>query len=230
MVLFIKKVWRKLFQQQVYVFGDSHTEVFLRMNEKRPFYKYRFHVTRVGGATAQGMRNPNSKTNALAVFKEQAQKIASKRSKVFLLLGEVDTGFVIWYRAQKYNEQVETQLNESVSAYFGFIDDLLKMGFKNITVFSASLPTIEDGQTWGEIANARKEITATKKERTELTFRYNDMLKTECKKRGIRYIGYDRDLTDPATGLIHERFKNTDPNNHHLDVDLYADLVFSKLK
>ena len=229
MLKLLKRIRRKLFQQQVYVFGDSHTEVFEHMNKKNPFYKFRFQVTKVGGATAQGMRNPNSKTNALQIFLEKTNQIKSKKSPIFLLLGEVDTGFVIWYRAQKYNESVESQLLGSIEAYFEFIEQLRAKGFNNITVFSAGLPTIEDGQTWGEIANARREITATKKERTELTLRYNNMLKEECRKRGVQYIGYDNDLMDPKTGMVLDRYKNTDPNNHHLDVDLYADLIFSKL-
>lgn len=46
--------------------GDSHTDVFDYCNLKQNMFT--FDVCVVGGATAQGAVNPNSKTNALNIF------------------------------------------------------------------------------------------------------------------------------------------------------------------
>lgn len=222
--------FRKLFLKSVYVFGDSHVEIFIHMNKIFFHNIKKFEVTLVGGATAQGMRNPNSKTNALEIFRNNINRIKNKKSKLFFQLGEVDTGFVIWYRAKKFNESVEIQMSNSVIAYVEFLKEIQHKGFKNIFVISAPLPTIDDGQIWGEVANARKEITATKKERTDLTLKYNKILEQEMNKINVSFISLDNELLDKNTRLIKDEFKNKDVNNHHLDIDKYAKITFNKIK
>lgn len=230
-MVLIKKVIKKIVQKllvKYFVFGDSHVEVFQYIEKEnlKPFFI--FDVTMVGGATAQGMRNPNSKTNALQVFLEKINNLPTG-SRLIFQLGEVDTGFVMWYRAQKYNESVEKQLEETISTYFGFIDKIINLGFKKIKIISAPLPTIEDNQDWGEVANARKEIKASKKQRTELTLRYNDILKENCKNRRIEFIDCNDSLYDKNTGYINDKFINKDKLNHHLDLKEYSKIILKKL-
>lgn len=227
----IKKIYhriKRVFTIKYFVFGDSHVEVFQYIERKKikPFHQ--FDVTLVGGATAQGMRNPNSKTNALQIFTEKIEKLLVTDRLIFQL-GEVDTGFVMWYRAIKYNESIEKQLAETIKIYFAFIDKLLIKGFKKITLISAPLPTIEDNQEWGEVANARKEVKASKKERTDLTLKYNNILKENCNKRGIKFIDCSDELIDKTTGYINLKFKNKDPLNHHLDLYEYSKIILKKL-
>ena len=57
---FVKKSQKK----SILVLGDSHTGVFNHINKKRLMPDVEFKVVTVGGATAQGACNPNSKTNA----------------------------------------------------------------------------------------------------------------------------------------------------------------------
>ena len=84
----------------ILVFGDSHSMVFRYCNNKQN--KFKFHVCEVGGATALGLVNPNSKTNALPIFSNKIRNSNSKMfKKVFLMLGEVDCGFVIWVCSKK---------------------------------------------------------------------------------------------------------------------------------
>lgn len=210
--------------KKYYVFGDSHTEVFEYMSKMRMIpFKY-FYVNKIGGATAQGMRNPNSRTNAMEIFLEEIQKL-NKKSKLIFLIGEVDTGFVIWYRANKYNENIQIQLNQSVEHYFQFIDNVISLGYKKIIIMSAPLPTIEDNQNWGEVANARKDIKASKRERTVLTLEYNALIKEKSFERNLVFLNTDDYLLDTKTNVIKEKFKNKDPNNHHLDVVQYSRIV-----
>lgn len=97
--------------------GDSHTGVFEYCNKMQT--KYKFDVCCVGGATAQGAVNPNSKTDALNIFKKKITK--SKTDKILIMLGEVDCGFVIWVRSKKYNISVDEQINTCVENLFIFI-------------------------------------------------------------------------------------------------------------
>ena len=81
----------------ILVLGDSHSNVF-NLSKKD------FLVEFIGGATAQGSVNPNSKTNSLNIFTEKLKTLdLSKISNVIIMLGEVDCGFVIWYRHKKHN-------------------------------------------------------------------------------------------------------------------------------
>lgn len=225
---YLSKVYRSL-SRKTYVFGDSHTEVFQYISEKRLILFQSYDVTLVGGATAQGLRNPNSKTDCLNIFKRKIEKLPLD-AKLIFMLGEVDTGFVIWYRAQKYNENVENQLTLSLECYFQFLENLKKQGYKNICVISTPLPTIEDNQDWGEIANLRKSITATKKQRTELTLKYNALLEKKCEQNAFTYVGTDDVLLDRNTHVIHNFFMNKDRNNHHLDLEMYSKVMVNKLK
>jgi O-antigen/teichoic acid export membrane protein len=217
-------------KQNAYVFGDSHAKIFSHINAIHPFSKLYFDVTPVKGATAQGLVNPNSQTNSLQIFKNKINTINNKQSILIFLLGEVDTGFVIWYRAQKYGDSVEVQLERSLANYISFLTETQKCGFQNIFVVSAPLPTIRDNQTWGDIANLRKEVTATQLERTELTLKYNSRLQDLCDTHGIKFVNFDEELLDSTTGLIKDVFLNKDRNNHHLDADQYSAICYSWVK
>tara|TARA_R100001132_G_C3255451_1_gene81174 strand:+ start:293 stop:1003 length:711 start_codon:yes stop_codon:yes gene_type:complete len=220
----IKYLIKSATTKTYYVFGDSHCEVFEHISDEKLLKGVEFKVNWIGGATAQGMRNPNSKTNALSIFSEDIKNI-NRNADLFFQLGEVDTGFVIWYRSMKYNEPVNKQLNDSVRHYFEFLNEVSDLGFENITIISAPLPTIKDNQDWGEIANLRKEIKATQVERTELTIAYNNLLKEEAEKNGYKFIDTDIYLFNENTGIIREEFLNKDKNNHHLDLEAYTQVL-----
>lgn len=224
---YIKRIEKKLFTRTYYVFGDSHTEVFQYISNKKLLTNKCFDVTFVGGATAQGMRNPNSKTNALKEFEDKIYNL-KKSSRLIFQLGEVDTGFVIWYRSKKYNETVEEQLTQSINSYVGFLKKIKSKGYSRIMVVSAPLPTIQDNQDWGEVANLRKEITATLADRTELTLRYNKLLEEKCKENNFSFISTDDLLLDKSSNKIKVSFLNKDKNNHHLDIDAYSKVIIKK--
>src|SRR6185369_4540208 len=104
------------------------------------------------------------KTKATTQYQLALQ--SHRPTQVVTLLGEVDTGFVIWYRAKKYQQPVESMLSLAVSNYGRLLDACRERA--PVIVVSAPLPTIRDGQDWGEIANLRREVDASLKERTDL--------------------------------------------------------------
>ncbi|HWT98412.1 MAG TPA: hypothetical protein VN229_12385, partial [Terriglobales bacterium] len=173
--------------------GDSHIGYFRQAVQMIGLLPWQYQFCEVGGATAVGMRNPNSATNALQIFRHFLQD-KSRQSTIVLQLGEVDCGFVIWYRARKYEEAMQDQLRESIAAYLGFVFELQHAGFRDVVVTGATLPTIQDGQDWGSVANKRREVTASLEQRTRLTLDYNRVLQTKSRDFGLHYLDITADL------------------------------------
>ena len=212
--------------RRVLVLGDSHARVF-----GHPMFAWQFPLTSfeiicVAGATASGLDNPNSKTQSHAAFSEALERIR-RRTTIILMLGEVDTGFVIWYRAKKYDCGVEEMLARAVRTYTRFIEQARAHG--ETIVISAPLPTIQDGSAWGEVANLRKEVTATQRDRTALTIRFNAEVESRCRDLGIGYLNLDT-LCLGADGLVNRHLLNKDSRNHHYDRRAYARLISAQLK
>jgi hypothetical protein len=213
----------------VYYLGDSHVRYFKKAAKMGLLAPHELSGVQVGGATAVGMRNPNAKTNALGRYRKWI-KGKPRKSIVVFHLGEVDCGYVIWYRADKYDEPIEQQMTNSIDAYFEFIDELQGMGFRRIVITGATLPTITDDDQTGEVVEKRSAITATQQERTDLTIRYNAALKREAERRGLPYVDIDAEVLDPETGVVGERMRNPDPEDHHMNSKLAAVLWSRKLR
>lgn len=204
--------------------GDSHIRVFNFMERRKTLKGVWFNVVVVGGATAQGMVNPNSRTNALSIFSDRIGRAKPWQILVFQI-GEVDCGFVIWYRSEKYGMSVHSQLERSIANYISFLLDVRSKGFHEICVLSAPLPTIMDGQAWGDVANARREVTASQLKRTELTLLYNTMLKKSCEENEIAFLDTSDHLLEKNTGLISEKFISQNNADHHLSNREYAEVI-----
>ena len=97
---------------KICVLGDSHSKVFTFCNTN----KFKFNVKAVGGATAQGCVNPNSKSNALEIYKQHIKK-SNKYDKIIIMLGEVDCGYLVWVRSKRYNISVESQIDLCITPF-----------------------------------------------------------------------------------------------------------------
>lgn len=209
---------QSMFCEDVLVLGDSHARVFARPLLRRRLWRHHLRVVAVPGATASGLENPDSKTQALPKF--EAALAATKARRAIVLLGEIDVGFVIWYRAQKYTIPVSEALEHACATYGAFLLRVQELGIAPICV-SAPLPTIEDGNDWGEVASLRRSIRATQRERTELTLRFNERVAAFCRAKNIAYIGLDEASTAP-NGLVDPALLNPDPLDHHYNARAYA--------
>ncbi len=213
-----------LSKKVILVLGDSHVLVFNQPKLKRSFPGTCFVIHSVGGATISGLENPNSKTNCRAIF-DRALKTYRCRKKIIVMLGEVDTGFVIWYRATKYNKSVDEMLNKTVSNYKRFIRCIKRND--EVIVISTPLPTIHDKDI-GEVASLRKEVTATLRQRTELTTKFNALMKSFCERHGVSYISLDEDSIG-EDGLVSSELLNQDASEHHYNPLQYVKLLVPKL-
>ncbi|MBH83358.1 MAG: hypothetical protein CMP70_01620 [Flavobacteriales bacterium] len=226
---FIKRKIRSLFFfKKIHFIGDSHTEVFWDM-EFSPMYFWRLtpKIKVVHGATATGLANPNSKTQALSIFENYLKEKVKKDDFVVFQLGEVDCGFTIWYRAEKQGLSVQEQTQLAIDNYSRLVHKSIDINGKKTIVCSAVLPTIQDGNNFGEVANLRKEVKANLKERTLLTLDFNRMLRRFAEKNCLSFIDLDQSLLNEKTNVIHSKFLHKDSKNHHLDSHSLAK-IFSK--
>jgi len=215
----------RIVTNKMYVLGDSHSEVFDYLNRSLRYWKFRFDVTSVGGATALGLTNPNSKTQALELFRQKIDSIEDLASPILFLLGEVDTGFLIWYQAKKRGLDVQEMSERSIRNYMSFIKIVRNLGFKNILVLSAPLPAIRDNEVLGIVANQRREVTATQSERTLLTLNYNRAVELECSKLDVTFLNCDNLLLNPKTQLLSDVYYNSKKTDHHLNNSVYSKIV-----
>jgi hypothetical protein len=208
--------------------GDSHIRVFSRINEDGLIPWAWFDVVVAMGATAQGLVNPRSITDALRMFRRRVGAAETWQHLVFLL-GEVDCGFLVWYRAQKEGVSVESQVERSLTNFGIFLGEVFERGFEKVSILSVPLPTIPDGHQWGAYIHERSEITATQRERTELTLSYNAQLAEMCSSGPATFVDVTSEQLDPDTGLVASSLLNTDEADHHLNEGAYAQLVAKNL-
>jgi hypothetical protein len=91
------------------------------------------------------------------------------------------------------------------------------------------LPTIEDDNDWGEIANLRKEVKATQLQRINLTLEFNQAMQTFCEENNMSYISLDRDSLG-ENGLVDPYLLNEDRNDRNYDREKYTNLLIDRLK
>lgn len=215
-------VAKLLGKRNVEVYGDSHADV---LNYLRLLGVW-MNICSVRGATAFGVANPNSKTNAANIFKYFLEGLHHKRDLVYLM-GEVDCGFLIWLLFKKREVSVRYLLNEAISSYTSFISENSKFAGK-VIVISTPLPTIKDGEVVGEVAKARNEVQAPPKKRTQLTLEFNREVKLFCEANGFDFV----DLDESSLGLdgyVKDSLRNKNGRAHHYDQDAYLRLLAASL-
>jgi hypothetical protein len=199
----------------LHVLGDSHATLFERLSGLTGLRRTRVVVHNVNGATATGLPNPNSATQAGPTFRRLLAELEPADDLLFCL-GEVDCGFAIWYRAQKHGLTIDGQLDRAITHYAALLDAARVGRTGQVLVATAVLPTIRDGVSTGAVANKRREVRATLRERTALTHRFNDRLRDLADDRGLPVLDLTGPTLDPDTGVVHDRYRHADPSNHHL--------------
>ncbi|WP_226911360.1 SGNH/GDSL hydrolase family protein [Gallaecimonas mangrovi] len=221
----VLKYFKRFYLQEVLVLGDSHASVFKKELLKKAFPGFFVSTCAVGGATISGLENPNSKTKALDKFRKALK--SARPAYIVLLLGEVDTGFVIWYRAEKYQAPVAEMLEKAVNNYQAFIAEVAALA--PVICISTPMPTIRDDNDWGEIANIRNDINATQQQRTALTLAFNKQMASYCQQQGHHYLWLDNESLGPD-GLVAPYLLNKDPCDHHYDDATYSGLLIKHLQ
>jgi hypothetical protein len=219
---------RLLGREHVLCLGDSHLKVMRDVQ----LPNVSFRTCGVGGATASGILNLNSKSRAAAIFKKRLGR-TGRWQRVLLLLGEIDCGFLIWQRAELHGISVDEQLTQTLDAYEAFITDLVQSGFKEVIVLSPPLPTIDDETKKigiSKVARERISIAATQRERTQLTLRFTTELRELCARIGVTFLDVTSAQLDESSGLIRSDYLHHNPRDHHLASEPYSQLIAHQLQ
>ncbi|CED70300.1 putative uncharacterized protein [Aliivibrio wodanis] len=205
---------------KILVLGDSHAECLLSPFWKNKHREFTWETTIVYGATLSGLSNPNSNTMSSDIYSKALTDISC--DAIVTLLGEVDCGFVIWYYAERDNIDVHTAATKAIKNY-----KQLLLKAKNIApvfVISAPLPTIGDNDKHGVVAQKRSSISATQKQRTELTQYFNKEINKFCLENDITFIDLDS-FSMGKDGLVHASLINKKKSDHHYDKHKYMMLL-----
>lgn len=197
--------------------GDSHIGLMKFGGAQGLYEPFEYEVCMASGATASGLQNLNSFTRAGEKFKEFI-KVHPKNSEIVIQLGEVDCGILIWLKSQERKINPENQMLISLQSYQEFLKEIVDMGYKNIIVTSATIPTINDEDSVGEVISIRRQkVNATFKERTLLTLKFNSELNNICAELGIKFIDATEEFLDTENMLCNSKFRNKDKTDHHMD-------------
>ena len=215
---------------KILLLGDSHAHVFKHVDHATSTFSISHCI--VTGSSAQGAVNPHSKTNALPIFRDVLSKNAKSHTHCMTMLGEVDCGFVIWYRKKKYNDSIKSQLERSLNNYFQFLKQEVEKYFlaEHILICCVVPPTIQDNTDKRFLKGARTEVTATQLERAKLTETYNHYLSKICSKRAYKFVNPYAHFIDQKTQLPKKDILNKNPYDHHLDQSKTFEYWLASLK
>lgn len=204
--------------QQVLVLGDSHVRVFEHWWFMWALPRVRWHIVYVPGGTATGLPNPASATRARTHFDEALAD--STADLVVINLGEVDTGYTIWARAERGRTEPLAAMQQAVQRYSAFIAEVAQR--HRVVVVSAPLPTLPDDFTPGdEVGTTRKTVAHNQAERTALTLAFNDAVATACAGLGVPHLDDRRESLGPDH-TVRTGWRRADRADHHYDRKTYA--------
>lgn len=220
-ILFKKKV--------VLCVGDSHSEIFSYSKLNLEFHSTIFFSYAVNGATATGIRNPVSKTNARNKILFYL-KMIPRSVNIFTSFGEVDCGFLFWYKNQKYKLKLETQVEKAFGNYVKFINYVKKIGFNSIGIYNIPLPTLDYYNPVTYKWSLRKLVKVNIENRANVTSNFNKKLKLLCKDNGYKFIDTNKTIFNRNKRRVYEKYINKDMNDHHIKYCTAYKVLIKELK
>lgn len=198
-------------QVRVLVLGDSHVRVVEHWLFAFGLPRTAFEVEYVAGGTASGIGNRKSVSGAYRRFTERLA--STPHDLVLLNLGEVDTAYTIWRRADVKGLEVEAMFEAALRSYVRFIGEVASA--HRLVVLSAPLPTLADQAINPDPeVKMRQEVSASQLERTRLALRFNARIAEFCAEKGIPYLSSDAVALGPD-GVVRRSWCRPDRPDHH---------------
>lgn len=197
--------------RRVLVLGDSHVRVFEHWLFLVGLPRMALDVVYVAGGTAGGVRNLKSVSGAYLRFRDALE--GGTYDFVLVNLGEVDTAYTIWRRADRDGAAVDVMLEAAIRNYCAFIDEVA-VGHR-VVVLSAPLPTLADQALNPDPdVRMRQEVSASQRDRTQLALRFNARVAAFCAARGIAHLSSDAAALGPD-GVVRPSWCRHDRPDHH---------------
>jgi hypothetical protein len=209
--------------------GDSHLRPVRILRRERMLPRTAIQLVVVSGASATGIGNLDSETQALRRFRAATARLG-RASTVLVSLGEVDVGFLAFARVQGRGGSVRAHADVAFEGYVGFLEaEILRRGAR-LLVLSVTPPTVQDYSTWTDQQNARRHLEASWAERAELTGEWNDRLGSWCEANGAVWLDMTPHVTEPGTMQVRPEWLNPGPDEQHLHPHRQAALLAKLLR
>jgi hypothetical protein len=183
----------------------------------------------VGGATAYGLGNDASITQAYSKFTRAVARFADYDT-ILLMLGEVDCCVSMWNRAARRQEPVFEQIDPALAGIQRLIDWLRAQGKRDIVILGSILPTVADHECALQLDAMRRAIGAGQRQRTELVLEFNARLRALAERNGLPYVDLTAETLNGESGLVDAAYLIEGAVDHHLAQDKSAPLWAAKLR
>lgn len=218
----LKKAWRRLQKRlrggrNILVLGDSHCGVFEYCFDRGLLAPHWLNCEIVAGATAWGLNNDHSATQAWQKFDHALQRFADC-DVVVIMLGECDCSFALWKKAECLDVPPEILLDYALGGIRRLVQRVHEDSParpRKIILVGAILPTVNDGAVSTQENLLRRTVNALQVERTRLVLSYNEKLCQLAESLGVAYFDLSLQTMDPERRLVDERFVAC-PEDHHL--------------
>jgi hypothetical protein len=147
-------------------------------------------------------------------------------NKVIINLGEVDFGFVIFYRHEKNKIPIEQSIKKTINYYFNFINKISKN--KDVLCISCPLPFMQNNDFRETDYNLRSKIKANLNTRIKLSVLFNKEMQRKCNEIGVNYLNLDSEILNKDGYVKKELIKKK--KDHHYNYDVYSGIIKNRLK
>jgi hypothetical protein len=189
----------------IHCFGDRNALVFGELRWRGPLARTVFDLTISEEASGTALLNGSRPSHE---FRRVIGRLPRDRTLLFLVgerdaAGDVDTA------------------TRGAAGLIAFLDELWRDGRRNLLVLPVPPPAsrADGGPSHGEVERALQATTA-----------FNAALRRWATDRGCRFVDYEGDVLDPATGLARERFAVTDQDEFRLDPAPWGEVLANRLR
>lgn len=215
--------------KKILVLCDSHGGVLEYIHDHGLLAPHYINCEVVGGATAYGLNNDKSKTQAFLKFSHALKRFPAF-DVVGIMLGEVDCSVALWAVAEKRGVAADELIPHVMQGYQRLIDFLRASDKSQIILFGSILPTVSDAQKASQADSMRRNVRASQQQTTALVLAVNEQLKKLALANGVAYIDITEETLDKKTGLVNGDFLISERVDHHQSQSMTAPLWCRELR
>jgi hypothetical protein len=213
-------------KRNILALGDSHLRVCKHPVLKLMLPHARIRTTLVPGASAIGILNLKSQTNARQIFLNAVA--ARKHDFILTNLGEVDACIAIWKVAVQSNESRDAIFERAIANYTSFLSELKQSA--TVIVISATLPTLKHYHNHKNMVhNVRASMEIDWRDRAQMTKDFNARIADWCHAQGILHLDSARAAVG-NNGFVRRSWRGLLDRDHHYARLPYAFWLAQQLK
>ena len=199
----------------LYIAGDSHIECF-KYAQKFGIQEKAIRILAshmAPGKTAQGLYRAQNQT----MYRKRIEETVKEEypDYIAIQLGEVDCGHTLWSRMLKNKTTKAIEIDYAIGGIVLLAEIFNLYCNKQIILLGPIIPLVaEYGEDTPKLLWPRKSVNASQQERTNLTLKFNNKLKSVAKKHKYLYLDINEQLLDPDTKVAKLEYQNKHSLHH----------------